>query len=379
MKILYFYPENPLLPSQGNNARAFALLQYFKDRKINVDFVGIGEDSFTNSDIDALKERGLISNGYLLHRRKKKSNQLSYFFNFSLPRKVSGEVRVFDRRGFGQQESFNEILKNNTYDFIIVSYVVWAPLVRNNPLTKDARLVIDTHDFLTSQFQTYRKFSLGKYFEAEIDLLKVFEKVLVISNEEKYLFSQFLKNEVSVVTHALPNAFYKAANEKKHDLIYVASDNEHNIKSIKWFFDSVYPMLANDLKICIVGRINNHFGDYPNVEKITFVEDLDAVYATSKIAICPMLSGTGLKIKVVEALSFGLPVVCNEKGVDGMSNKSNNGCLVTDDAAGFAAYISKLLTDTSFYEQTQMDAKRYFTANYDIKSVYAKIDKVFEL
>ena len=40
---------------------------------------------------------------------------------------------------------------------------------------------------------------------------------------------------------------------------------------------------------------------FHNIHKIDFVEDLDAIYKHSKIAICPMLTGTGLKIKVIEA------------------------------------------------------------------------------
>lgn len=47
MRILYFYPENPLSLNQGNNARANALLEYFKNRSIEVDFVGVESKEFS--------------------------------------------------------------------------------------------------------------------------------------------------------------------------------------------------------------------------------------------------------------------------------------------------------------------------------------------
>jgi len=60
------------------------------------------------------------------------------------------------------------------------------------------------------------------------------------------------------------------------------------------------------------------------------VANLVEFYQNVSIVICPMFSGTGVKIKVLEALSYGIPVVTNQRGVDGLLNKSANGCLVTE-------------------------------------------------
>lgn len=379
MRILYFYPENPLLKNQGNNARALALLNYFKNREITVDYVGINDSNFSFDDIENLKKSNLINEGYLLKSLSRKKNQLRYFFLYSLPRKIKNEFKDFNRTRFGQEKLFDDILSKNKYDFIIISYVYWAPLLKNSANINNAKLVIDTHDFLTSQFQNQKEFQLGKYFEKEIDILNAFDKVLVISNEEKFVFSQFVKSEVSIVTHALEENFNTLDSSKKYDIVYVASNNDHNIKSAKWFFDEVYPKLDKKLKICVVGRIGKYFNDETNIEKIEFVEDLDSIYAQSKIAICPMLSGTGLKIKVIEAMSFGLPIVCNERGVDGLLNKTNNGCLVTNNPNEFANYIHKLNSDELFYKIQSKNAKEFFNENHSKATTYAKLDEVFKI
>lgn len=379
MKVLYYYPENPLLLNQGNNARALALLKYFKNRKFKVDFVGEKSSNFTDQSIDQLKEEELISEGYLLKSLTRKKNQLKYFFLYSLPNKLSGKLKDFDRTRFGYKDHFSSILAKNDYDFIIISYVYWVSLIKDNPNIKNAKLVIDTHDFLTSQFQNHKRFQLGKYFEKEIETLKLFDKVLVISNEEKYIFSQFLQNEIAIVTHALPEKFTNySGNEKKYDLVYVASNNEHNVKSAKWFFEYVFPKLDKNITICVVGRISEYCPEASNITKIEYVENLEAIYQDSKIAICPMLSGTGLKIKVVEALSFGLPIVCNERGVDGMINKTNNGCLVTNNPEKFASYITKLSTDLNYYNKNSESAKNFFIENHSVDTVYDALDEVFK-
>jgi glycosyltransferase involved in cell wall biosynthesis len=108
------------------------------------------------------------------------------------------------------------------------------------------------------------------------------------------------------------------------------------------------------------------------------VKHLEPYYGNSKIAICPMLSGTGVKIKVVEALSFGLPVVCNFRGTDGLPNKTNNGCLVTDDPLEFAQNIKTLLSDESLYRQQNNYAKEVFNNNFKTDVVFGLLDEVFE-
>jgi glycosyltransferase involved in cell wall biosynthesis len=317
MNILYFYPENPSVLNQGNNARAFALLQYFKSKNHKIDYVGIASKSFSEVDLESIKNADLIGNGFLLKRDKSISKTLSYLFTYVIPNKLKGRIRDFDRTRFGHKEQFSKILKGKQYDYIIISYAYWAELIRENKHLKKAKLIIDTHDFLTSQFQNQKRFNLGKYFDKEIEILNLFQKVWVISSDENYVFSQFVTSDVITIPHAL-EAKFQSNTSKKYDLVYVASSNEHNVKSAKWFFEEVYPKLNTTLSICVVGKINKHIPELPNLTKINFVEDLNQVYSESRVAICPMLSGTGLKIKVVEALSFGLPVVCNERGIDGL-------------------------------------------------------------
>ncbi|WJS95672.1 glycosyltransferase [Flavobacterium johnsoniae] len=378
MKILYFYPENPLHKTQGNNARALALLEYFKTRNIETDFVGVATNIFTEKEIDKLKEEKLISNGYLLPIFIRKKNKLKYFFYQSLPNRITRKIGLFDRTRIGHFEAFNNVLKENEYDVVLISYVYWSRLIKKSPNLKNSRLIIDTHDFLTSQFQKKKKFQLGRFFQKEIEILSAFDKILVISPEEKYVFSQFVDKEIALATHALPSK-NNSKTESKYDLIYVASDNEHNIAAVNWFFENVYPLLSKSIKIAVIGKISQYVGEFENVEKISFIENLDTAYQQSKIALCPMLSGTGVKIKVIEALSFGIPVVCNERGIDGLSNKTNNGCLVTNDPNEFAEYIHKLLNDEDFYAQISSEATSFFNNFHSLEANYKLLDKVFGL
>jgi len=128
MRILYFYPENPLLLNQGNNSRANSLLHYFKSRSIDVDFVGVEAANFTYGDISELETKALIKKGYLLKEFKRKENRLKYLFSFSIPNKFLRKIKHFNRIRFRNQSFFYEILNSNHKSclpdlcFKIVSY-----------------------------------------------------------------------------------------------------------------------------------------------------------------------------------------------------------------------------------------------------------------
>ena len=382
-KILFYYPDNPLNINQGNNARANKLLHYFKDRKFEVDFVGetklkYGEkENFILDDIKQLEQQHLINKGYLVRERKKSG--LSYLFKYSIPSRFSKNSKFFNGLGVGQKQDFETILKKNKYDYILISYVLHAKLIENKKLLKGAKTIVDTHDFFTAQFQSHKGFDLGNAFETEMNLLSSFDHIWSISHEEQFVYSQFLPNaNILTIAHGEKNK-ESITKELPIDVFYVASKNPHNIASAHWFFANVYPLLPKHIKITVVGRICDVIPNLENVTKIRYVENLDQYYSQCKITICPMLSGTGLKIKVVESLSFGKPVVCNERGVDGLLCKINNGCFVTNETDVFANYIMKLISDTTYYKEHTIKAKDFFKNTLDEKVIFEKLDAFFKI
>ncbi len=377
-KILLFFPENPLKKDSGNKTRVIELLRYFRHKGFEVDFVGPQYKDFNPSDLAGLEATGWVRKARLIHRKPQKSNPFSYWFSFKIPSMFFKNSKVMNFVTFNFRKEFDEILRHNTYDYIIISYVGWAELIQNNPLVKNAKTIIDTHDFATVQAKNDKGFETGKYFGTEIQRLDLFDETWAISPDEAFVFGQFTKSKVRLIPFVIENHFDKLSANPKWDLIYVASNNTHNAQSARWFFESVYPQLSKDLRICVIGKIGQAIGEYPNVTKQLSVPDLNAFYADSKIAICPMLSGSGVKIKVVEALSFGIPVVCNTRGVDGLMSKTGNGCLVTDDANQFAQYIGDLSQNSAFWSAQSQKARTFFTDQFDLGNAYRALDAVFE-
>lgn len=373
-KILYYFPFNPIEKKDGSKTRAFELLKYFKEKGFEIDFVYEKNlDNTVKHDEQILAEK-LVNNIVSIQRRP---NTISFSYVIYKIDKIFFKKKT-DITNFFFRKQFDKILEANTYDYVIISYAIYANLISNKKLLKGAITINDTHDFLTSQIQDKKKNKIGEYFQNEIKMLDKFDQVWAISNDECYIFNQFIKNVKLVPFSPTLNLDYTFSKTKRtFDIIYVASENPHNIKSAKWFFEKVYPLLDQNFKILIIGKICKHVLDYKNVVKINFVEDLSTEYLNSKISICPMLTGTGVKIKVLEALSFGLPIVTNLRGVDGLVNKNKNGCIVCDDEIHFAENISNLLNDEVFFYEKSKEALDFFNTNYSHSVIYKNLDTIF--
>jgi glycosyltransferase involved in cell wall biosynthesis len=388
-RVLYFFPDNVGRQNAGNKTRAIQLLKYLKQKGYQVDFASLKHektDQGTEQDtIDFLLNNKLADNVYLLPRKPGKGNPILYFLQykmwdliyywFAYPLKSNIPTFLTIRL----KHAFEEVLKANTYDDIIISYVTCAGLVSNKPLLKGAKTIIDTHDFITAQFKYKKNFNLGVTFQDEITRLNKFDEVWAISHEEQYVFGQFCKSNVRLVPLMIDmdHITDQPMAAKKYDLVYVASDNVHNKRSADWFFDKVYPLLPADIKICVIGLINKSIPEQYKIERVAYADKLDDYYTQSKIALCPMLTGTGVKVKVVEALAHGLPVVCTLRGIDGLPNKRLNGCLVSDDPAEFASNIITLLNDKVVYATQSTLAKELFDNSFSKAVIYKELDSAF--
>jgi len=384
--ILYFFPENPLENNAGNKTRALQLLRYFKNRGMKVDFVSLrqGMSKWETPDIEEIKHSGWIEDIYFIQKKPSKRNRVKYFLDFKLPnhfykKKLGVTSSLNVDISLHQKKAFEEILQAKTYDVIIISYLYWTDLI-NTAFASGSKTIVDTHDFLTLHHTKESNFQLGATFEDEIRKLDKFDEAWVISSDEQFVFGQFCTSKIRLIPPYFDTPSQEGFPlERAYDLIYVASDNPHNRNSAAWFFEQVFPLLPTGVSICVIGKISDYLGEYPNVIKILYAADLHNYYVNAKVSICPMLSGTGVKIKVVEALSYGLPVVCTSRGVDGLPNKINNGCLVSDEPEGLAQNICNLLNSPELYEQQSRLGRELFNNHFTTQTVYAELDRAFEV
>jgi glycosyltransferase involved in cell wall biosynthesis len=208
---------------------------------------------------------------------------------------------------------------------------------------------------------------IGERFEVELETLEYYHDYICLSFDEMMFWSKFFPGKKFYFFPPANQLKELKNTEKTIDVLLIGANNPHNIAGAYWFLDEVCPRLSENISITFCGRFISGFQHkYSekiikyNIFTIDFAENVERLYEKTKIVIVPILNGTGIKIKTLEAFSYSIPIVSTLMGVDGLPDKYENGCLVSNDPVEFALNIKKLLENDDFYNRTKEKQKNYY-------------------
>lgn len=177
-------------------------------------------------------------------------------------------------------------------------------------------------------------------------------RVIAIQKHEATYFQQLLQTEkgVSVVGHIaepVPRTFPFLAASR---LGYVGSrkNNFGNPQTIQWFLHEIWPEVhrrAPEAEVHLAGLADDDSEALPGVRVLGPVPDLADFYRQCPIIINPVRNGPGLKIKTIEALLHGRPVVTTSVGAQGLESFAGHGLFVCDSTEAFSNTVIELLAD----------------------------------
>lgn len=191
----------------------------------------------------------------------------------------------------------------------------------------------------------------------ELGLVTASDATLVVSPFEVEVLAREVPGaRVHVVPNVHESHAISAQPEGRADLLFVGSfGHPPNIDAVRWFVDEIFPLVRAQeptvvLRVVGRGAPESLATQLPSgVEMLGWVEDLTELYETSRVAIAPLRYGAGIKGKVGEALSRGVPVVATSMAAEGMGIEEGVHGLVRDDAEGFAAAVVTLLRDDALW------------------------------
>jgi glycosyltransferase involved in cell wall biosynthesis len=161
-----------------------------------------------------------------------------------------------------------------------------------------------------------------------------------------------------VETKKLPRAF-----EKTKGILFLGGfGHPPNEQAVLFFVKDVLPLVREripNVRFSVVGSgapdsIKALASD--SVEIVGYLPDLDDAFASNRIFVAPLLAGAGLKGKVLEAMSRGVPSVLSPIAAEGSGLSSGNDCLVAKSAQEWADAVVKLYTDKKLWERIGANA-----------------------
>ncbi|MFC4621198.1 glycosyltransferase [Comamonas nitrativorans] len=376
-RVLLVFPHNPFLRSNGVQSRFLKLLEYFSSRGIVVDM--LSHSNFVDKwDEDDPQIKRLVRNLYLEDFKQAKISGLA-----------AGSVKspLPDFAFQNIKSRFDNLLCAGSYDLIIVGYVHWANLIRD---VANVRTLIMVEDCISQNLMDRHNgnYDYASSLTEEARRIDMFDAAVFISPDEMNLFSPLCKNvKMHHVPHIidLPNKTddkYMCKN-RLYDLVFVGSDNPFNIAAMRWFFHEVWPIIKKGTSVAVVGQVcgelqkHNYAPADVNIHLLGHIDELDDIYRKSRVAISPMLHGTGLKIKVVEALAYGLPVVGLPAGLIGITGEKQ-GCFEVSTARQFADAISDILKSPARWDILSDKARSSAENLFGIEKIGKILDSVFK-
>lgn len=122
----------------------------------------------------------------------------------------------------------------------------------------------------------------------------------------------------------------------------------HNVDAIDWFIREVMPTIQRKLgaELFLLGKhmpVRYQTMTDQGIHGLGFVEDINSMLNTASIYIAPLFVGAGIRIKILEAMSAGLPVIASKISAEGIKANREEGLIICNDANDFIAEISYLL------------------------------------
>ncbi len=229
----------------------------------------------------------------------------------------------------------------------------------------------------------------------EIILANTFDKVILVSPIEADKLSHYLDcapkcKKVhalypSVNVRSLPDTSVK----DQYSISFMGLLNvPHNQYALIKFFEEIFPNLVSripQIKFYIIGggasrELLQYEKVYPNNVVFTgYVDDYTVYLLKTKVFVAPIYFGTGIKLKILDAMSLGLPVVTTKIGAEGLMVRNNIDIFIRDDSISFINAVIDLLNSERLADEIGSNALNYVRKHHDYNKLREQFLGILEL
>jgi glycosyltransferase involved in cell wall biosynthesis len=284
------------------------------------------------------------------------------------------------------------LLAEESFDLIHVEYWYAAPYAR---YAKQGRRVLLKHDvacLADRRLLEQRPRGLARFWEErnaerrkryEIRFCREFDSVLTLTQTDRDAFQKILGDHPPVKAlpalvlpfEAEPGRSSGGAAvdgvEPNRRLVFVGHlGRSMVVDAVTWFCDEVLPRIQSDcpgVELEIVGSREDrvqHLAGRPGVRLAGFVRDVKSRMREAAVMVVPLRAGSGIKIKIVEAMMAGMAIVSTSVGAEGIEVRHGQELMIADDAEGFARCTLDLLRDPARRARLGGAARRFARDRY---------------
>jgi sugar transferase (PEP-CTERM/EpsH1 system associated) len=385
MRLLMLSPTLPWPLTIGSKIRIYYVFRELARAGLEVTLLALAHDPYGPGDLDPL--RTYCSKLHVIPAKNRPRAQAAW--RAFLSRKPYG-VAKFDSPAF--RKAVTEALQQEDYPILWVHFMetlVYLP----SGWKKSPLVVLDQHNADERFWETYAregspwvrlfaKFNLWQLRRFQASVLNQVDVVLSVSKEDADFTQARLTNpatQVWIVPNGVDTERLQplGTTERRNRIIFCgAMDVFMNIDAVNWFARRMFPRVREavpDAEFWIVGRNPNSkvkaLASLPGVRVIGQVEDVRPYYAEAKVAVAPFRYGGGTKLKVLEAMALGVPVVATPVGCQGIEAVPGKHLFKEENEEAFTERVVNLLQDDSLRLQMAIEARKLVEDRYSWHSI----------
>ncbi|MCP4362063.1 MAG: glycosyltransferase [Chloroflexi bacterium] len=362
MKILFCSRWFPYPPDNGSRIRVFNLIKHLSSRH-EIDLVSFTSKPLSNEHLNAM--RHYCQRVDVIPYRLFQPGRLKALLGF-----LSTQPRsVVDTYSPEMYNLIQEAKRRSQFDLAIAEldtapYLLVLP---NTPKLLDELQLTVLYENFTRQTQPLRRlrhwltwWKLSRYIT---QLLSNYNGCLVASEQERNRVQAVAPPtcSVGVIPNGVDTNFYTANDFIKPEpdtLVYSgALTFNANFDAMHFFLQEIFPLIRAkrpNVKLFITGKLDgvpiDRLPDTDGVVFTGYLDDIRPKIAQSWVSIVPLQIGGGTRLKILESLALGTPVVATSKGAEGLDLAPGHDLLIADDPADFAAAVLRLLQDAKLRE-----------------------------
>ena len=241
-------------------------------------------------------------------------------------------------------------------------------------------------DRMPALARTKARYEYLRALRYELRMLPRCEQVQVCTHENGAYLAGFLPQIQSRIREGLRAGIdtsrydFSPGGREPFTMLFLGSfRHEPNIAALDWFADRVLPrVLARRpaARLVVVGSDpppRHPYAGRTAIEIRGFVEDVREPLSRYAVFVCPILSGSGVRVKLLEAFASGIPVVSTRLGAEGLARQDGEFCLLADDPESFADKVLQVFDGPQVSAEMSARARAEVAANWDMAALTRRL------
>lgn len=259
-----------------------------------------------------------------------------------------------------------------------------------------AKIVYDTVDLYfvrtqrQSELESSEELSLSAavYREEELYLSRSADLTVVITEDERKTLAELAPEATPFVIpniHELPLVKKVPFHARKGLMFLGGYQHPPNGDAVRWFIKEVLPFIREKLQDVVLFVLGSNPSDEilvlhkPGVvEVIGWVEDLEPWFSSTRVFVCPLRYGAGMKGKNGQSMSYGLPIVTTSIGAEGMQLIHGKHALIANSASEFAQSVIDLYESEDLWNHISTNSREHIKELYSPDQVSKSLDLMFK-